>query len=372
MHISWQLILWNLARLFGAVLVAEVTHHLLYAFLRRVANRRGAYLGDRLIAHTSRSGRLLLLVLAISSVFPGPASPDWFKVPVRHILEISFIGALAWLATGLIDVLHALVRHRLPNDKPDDIRGRRILTQVQLVRQIMIGVIFFTALATALMTFPNIRSLGAGLFASAGLAGIAVGTAARPALANLVAGLQIALAEPIRIDDVVIVEGEWGQVEEVNTTYVVVRTWDLRRMIVPLSYFIEKPFQNWTHTSSDLIGVVFLYTDYTLPIEELREEYRRILQASPLWDRKVSVVQITDAKETTIEVRFLMSAANSSAAFDLRCYVREKLIDYLQKSHPQALPIVRARVAPSDVFGREGQTANNGARGEGPAARSRS
>ncbi|HEY3940207.1 MAG TPA: mechanosensitive ion channel domain-containing protein [Bryobacteraceae bacterium] len=236
----------------------------------------------------------------------------------------------------------------------------------------MIGVIFFTALATALMTFPNIRSLGAGLFASAGLAGIAVGTAARPALANLVAGLQIALAEPIRIDDVVIVEGEWGQVEEVNTTYVVVRTWDLRRMIVPLSYFIEKPFQNWTHTSSDLIGVVFLYTDYTLPIEELREEYRRILQASPLWDRKVSVVQITDAKETTIEVRFLMSAANSSAAFDLRCYVREKLIDYLQKSHPQALPIVRARVAPSDVFGREGQTANNGARGEGPAARSRS
>jgi small-conductance mechanosensitive channel len=187
------------------------------------------------------------------------------------------------------------------------------------------------------------------LFASAGLAGLAVGMAARPALGNLIAGMQIAFTEPIRIDDVVIVEGEWGRVEELNTTYVVVRIWDLRRLIVPLTYFIEKPFQNWTHKSSDLIGTVFLYTDYTLHVEELREEYRRILQSTPLWDGKVIAAQVTDFKEHTMEIRFLMSAAHSSAAFDLRCYVREKLIDYLQKNHPGALPRFRADVDRSEL-----------------------
>jgi small-conductance mechanosensitive channel len=280
----------------------------------------------------------------MSVALPALVIPAGLAGPIRHVVEIAFIIALAWLAIGFIEVFNSLINHRLPFEAEDNLRARRIRTQVQLLRQMVIGIIAFTAVAGALMTFPNIRTLGAGLFASAGLAGLAFGMAARPALGNLIAGMQIAFTEPIRIDDVVIVEGEWGRIEELNTTYVVVRIWDLRRLIVPLTYFIEKPFQNWTRMSSDLIGTVFLYTDYTLPVEELREEYGRILQSSPLWDGKVITAQVTDFKEHTMEIRFLMSASNSSAAFDLRCYVREKLIAYLQKNHPGSLPRIRADV----------------------------
>jgi small-conductance mechanosensitive channel len=193
-----------------------------------------------------------------------------------------------------------------------------------------------------LMTFPEIRRLGLSLFASAGIAGLVIGMAARPALSNLIAGLQIALTEPIRIDDVVIVEGEWGRIEEIGTTYVVVKIWDLRRMVVPLSYFIEKPFQNWTRVSADILGSVFLYTDYTVPVEALREELTRILKSTQLWDGTVNVLQLSDAREHTVEVRALMSARNSSDQWDLRCFVRERLIAFLQKNYPEALPRTRA------------------------------
>jgi hypothetical protein len=227
----------------------------------------------------------------------------------------------------------------------DDVRARRKRTQAQLLRQIVTGFILFSAVAAVMMTFPSVRNIGAELFASAGLAGLALGMAARPALGNLIAGIQIALTEPIRIDDAVVVEGEFGRVAEVNTAYVVVRLWDLRHLIVPLSYFIEKPFQNWTRYSSDLIGAVLLHTDYSVPVDRLREEYEGILGAAPLWDGKVKAVQVTDAKQHTLELRFLMSAANPAATFDLRCQVREKLIGYLQKNYPHALPRVRADVA---------------------------
>jgi small-conductance mechanosensitive channel len=343
-NIDWRPILMDLVALAVAVLVAVLIHRLIYAVVRRATRKRGMFLAESVIKQTSKPWRLLLIVIAISIALQGIVIPFGLAGPARHVVEVTFIFALAWLAIGFIEVFNSVINHRLPFDGEDNLRARRIRTQVLLLRQMVIGLISFSALAAALMTFPNIRSVGAGLFASAGLAGLAVGMAARPALGNLIAGMQIALTEPIRIDDVVIVEGEWGRVEEVNTTYVVVRIWDLRRMIVPLTYFIEKPFQNWTRASSDLIGTVFLYTDYTLPIEELREEYRRILQESPLWNGKVIAVQVTDFKEHTMEIRFLMSASNSSAAFDLRCYVREKLIDHLQKNYPRALPRLRADV----------------------------
>jgi small-conductance mechanosensitive channel len=173
--------------------------------------------------------------------------------------------------------------------------------------------------------------------------------AARPTLGNLIAGIQITLTEPIRIEDAVVVEGELGRVVEVNTTYVIVHLWDLRHLVVPLSYFIEKPFQNWTRYSSDLIGVVLLYTDYTVPVDKLREEYRQILESSPLWDRKVMAVQVTDAKERSVELRFLMSAGNPTTTFGLRCYVRERLIQYLQEHYPQALPRIRSEVSLVDA-----------------------
>ncbi len=344
-NIEWQAAGRGLALLLLALFFAWFAHYFLYALIRRFTRRRGRFLADAVVTHTSRATRLLLLLLATSTVLPELALPPWLATPLRHILEISYIVALAWLVIGLIEVLNTLINHRLPENIQDNVRARRTRTQVQLLRQIAVGVILFSAFAAILMTFPTIRSVGTGLFASAGLAGLAVGMAARPTLGNLIAGIQIALTEHIRIDDAVVVEGEWGRFAEVSTTYVVVRLWDLRHMIVPLSYFIEKPFQNWTRYSSELIGAVLLYTDYTVPVEQLREEYGRILESSPLWDGKIRTVQVTDVKEHTMELRFLMSAANPPATFDLRCDVREKLIDYLQKHYPYALPRVRTAVS---------------------------
>jgi hypothetical protein len=201
------------------------------------------------------------------------------------------------------------------------------------------------ALAVMLMTFPSIRHLGESLFASAGLAALLAGLAARSTFSNLLAGVQIAFTQPMRLDDVVIVEGEWGWIEEITTTYVVVRIWDLRRLIVPLSYFIEKPFQNWTRKTADLLGTVFLYTDYTIPVEEVRQEFHRVLESSNLWDGKVWGLQVTNTSEHTMELRALMSAPDASRAFNLRCHVREKMIGFLQEKYPESLPKTRAVLA---------------------------
>jgi small-conductance mechanosensitive channel len=237
------------------------------------------------------------------------------------------------------------VVRRLPEEMQNDVRARRIRTQIFLLRQIVTWLIIFIGCGAILMTFPSIRNVSAGLFASAGVAGLVLGMAARPTLGNLITGIQIALSEPIRIDDAVVVEGQSGRVVEVNTTFVVIRLSDLRHMIVPISHFIEKPFENWTRYSSDMIGAVFLYLDYTIPVEELREHYKSILESSPLWDGRTMTVQVTDFKESTVEIRFLMSAASATATFELRCYVREKMLDYLQREHPSALPKVRSEVA---------------------------
>lgn len=196
------------------------------------------------------------------------------------------------------------------------------------------------------MTIPGVRQLGVSLLAAGGAAGIIVGLALQPVLSNLLAGVQIALTQPIRIDDAVIVEGEWGNVEEITSTYVVIRIWDLRRLIVPLKYFLEKPFQNWTRESADMLGVVMLYVDYHVPVEAIRGKLKEILEASPHWDRKVSVVQVTDLKERTVEVRILASAAAAGAAFDLRCEIRERMIEWLREEHPEALPVDRIEVRP--------------------------
>jgi small-conductance mechanosensitive channel len=206
--------------------------------------------------------------------------------------------------------------------------------------------VLLVTIAAALMTFDSVRQYGVSLFASAGLAGIVAGFAARPVLSNLIAGIQLALTQPIRIDDALIVEGEFGTVEEITSTYVVMRLWDLRRMVVPLSYFIEKPFQNWTRQTTDLIGVVLLYLDYTAPVQRIREKANEIVADSAKWNRKVFNVQVTDAKESTMEVRILASADNASAAADLRAEIREKMSDFLQREHPRDLPRSRQEPIP--------------------------
>jgi small-conductance mechanosensitive channel len=221
-------------------------------------------------------------------------------------------------------------------------------------------VIVVFAIASMLMVFESVRRFGTAIIASAGVAGIIIGFAAQKSIATLLAGFQIAMTQPIRIDDVVIVENEWGRIEEITLTYVVVKIWDLRRLVLPISYFIETPFQNWTRTSADLLGTVFLYLDYTVPMDALRAELTRILNASPLWDKKVSVLQITDTKERVIEVRALMSARDAGQAFDLRCEVREKLIDFLQQNYPNALPRTRANLERTEASPANGD-ANGGA-----------
>jgi len=198
------------------------------------------------------------------------------------------------------------------------------------------------------MTFEPVRQYGVSLFASAGVAGLVVGLAARPVLSNLFAGVQLAMTQPVRLDDQVVVENESGRIEEITSTYVVIRLWDLRRMIVPLSYFIERPFQNWSRESTNLIGAVLLHVDYTAPVERIRSTLTEIVNASKLWDGQVAKLQVTDAKESSVELRVLVSARSSADAFELRCEVREKLIEFLQRDYPNALPRTRQEVVAPD------------------------
>jgi small-conductance mechanosensitive channel len=231
-------------------------------------------------------------------------------------------------------------------DLADNLAARRVQTQIEVLHRIVVVIVVVVALSVMLMTFPTIKHIGMSLLASAGLAGLIVGMAMKSTLSSLIAGIQIAFTQPIRIEDVVVVEGEWGWIEEIGTTYVVVRIWDLRRLVLPLSYFIEHPFQNWTRSSSDLLGTVFLYVDYTVPVEEVRAELRRIVESTNLWKGEVCVLQVSDATEQAVQLRALVDAHDSNAAWGLRCFVREKLIQFLQEKYPSALPKVRAEFHP--------------------------
>jgi small-conductance mechanosensitive channel len=219
-------------------------------------------------------------------------------------------------------------------------------TQVNVISRVLVVLVAIIGIGLALMTFPRVRELGASLLASAGIAGIIVGFAARPVLENIIAGVQLALTQPINIDDVVIVDGEWGRIEEITTTYVVVRIWDDRRLICPFTKFISESFQNWTRRTADILGAVIIHADYTVPVEDVRQELNRIVQDHEKWDQRVCVLQVTDATENTIQLRALVSASSASRAWDLRVDVREKLIAYLQREHPNSLP--RTRVAIDD------------------------
>jgi small-conductance mechanosensitive channel len=255
------------------------------------------------------------------------------------ILRPITVGVMGWVIISILLATGDWVSHHFAwEHKENNMSVRRINTQLRvLIRSSVLVILLLTFIGVA-MTIPAIRNLGISLFASAGVASLVVGMAARPAFANLIAGLQIALAQPIRIDDVVIVEGQWGRIEEITLTYVVICIWDLRRLIVPLSYFMEKPFENWTHSASALLGSVVLHVDYALPVEPIRKEFKRILDTSALWNHDTCVLQVTEATEKTKELRALMSAQDASALFDLQCEVREKLIDYIQVNYPRCLP----------------------------------
>ena len=260
---------------------------------------------------------------------------------LNHILNIGFVIALCWLLIRLIKVGVDYIGSRYLINIPDNLNARKVHTQLRVIEKILLVMVLIISFSTFLMTFEKIRQFGTSLLASAGIVGIILGFAAQKSIATFFAGLQIAITQPFRIDDVVIVENEWGWIEEINLTYIVVRIWDLRRLIVPPSYFIDKPFQNWTRTSASILGTVFIYADYKAPIQAIRDELQRILYDTDLWDKKVCNLQITNASNQTIEIRALMSASTSPIAWDLRCLVREKLIVFLQKNYPESLPRYR-------------------------------
>jgi small-conductance mechanosensitive channel len=257
---------------------------------------------------------------------------------LSHISERLYIVLTVWLLIRLTAAVKSVAYHRLDTSTADNLRVRKIRTQFQFLEKTTHVVLILIGVALLLMTYSEVRALGSSIIASAGLAGIAVGFAAQRTLGTFVSGFQVAFTQPIRLDDVVIVEGEWGIVEEITFTYVVLRIWDLRRLIVPINYFTEKTFQNWTRTSSSLLAYVFLSFDYSVSIDDLRKEFIRILTESKLWDKKVAIVQVTDTTEKAMQLRFLTSARNAPEAFDLRCELREKLITFAQKNMPESLP----------------------------------
>ncbi|MGE4407518.1 mechanosensitive ion channel family protein [Pseudomonas sp.] len=321
-----------LLSLFGRVLTA---------LLLRLA--RAFVFTRELAEQLERPTRLLLPLLGLQGVWASASSDLLLIGAARQVTTLLIIATLTWLAMRLLRGLQLFIQLRNPVDVVDNLRARQIQTQSRVLLRTLGFFVLLVGLAAMLMTFPGARQFGASLLASAGLAGLAVGFAARPVLANLIAGVQIAMTQPIRLDDVVIVENEWGRIEEITGTYVVVRIWDDRRLVVPLQYFIEKPFQNWTRRSSSLIGTVFLWADYSLPLEPLREELRRLCREVPeLWDGRVCVLQVTDAGERSIQLRALVSSPDSSRNWDLRCHIRENLLGFIQRQYPHALPLVRA------------------------------
>lgn len=341
---SWKGWLWPTSVLSLAVLAALACHLVIVIVLSHFARRSASKLDDVLLRHLRHPVRWIMVAVAFRLALDPLDLPDGVRNLALMVFGLSFISLIAWLLIRAVYILNDVVTLRFQVDVKDNLRARKIHTQLRVLRQILVIVIVVIASASILMTFPKVRQLGTAILASAGIIGIVVGLAAQKTIGTIIAGLQIAFTQPIRLDDVVIVEGEWGRIEEITLTYVVVRIWDLRRLIVPITYFIETPFQNWTRTSADILGTVFLYVDHTVPIDAVRAELQKILDASEAWDRKVCVLQVTNTSERAVELRALMSAADASLAWNLRCEVREKLVEFIRRDYPHALPRLRAEL----------------------------
>lgn len=324
------------------VLIAVVVHFVLFGVLKRLVRRPGPVDAEA-VSSVRKPVFLLLLVAGVHLVSPsldplfGPATPI-----VRHALTIVLIVATVWLLIRVLDVIIRIVLGRYDTSRADNLQARQVHTQIVVVRRVVAITLVVLAAGAVLMTFPAAKQIGTSILASAGIAGIAVGLAARPVIENLLAGLQIAFTQPIRLDDVVIMDGEWGRIEEITSTFVVVRIWDQRRLIVPLSKVISESFQNWTRKSADILGTVFVYVDYTVPVEPIRAWLKDYVGKHPKWDQRVCVLQVTDITERTVQLRALVSASDAGNAFDLRCDTREAMMAFIQREFPGALPQVRS------------------------------
>jgi small-conductance mechanosensitive channel len=360
-----------------AVILLALSAALAYSLHKWVRKVTRALLAERypyifsMITQMRGVTRLALFIVAMVIAIPvaplDPSTTQW----LARLLLIAVIGLVGWAALTALHIAADLYLGQFRIDVYDNLLARKHITQVRVLQRTGDVLVLVVTFGAALMTFEPVRQYGVSLFASAGVAGIVAGLAARPVLTNLFAGVQLAMTQPIRIDDAVIVENEWGTIDEITSTYVVVRLWDWRRMIVPLSYFIEKPFQNWTREDSRLIGSAMIYVDYRAPVSAIRKKFEEIVRASKDWNKQVVNLQVTDAKERTIELRCIASANSASQAFDLRCEIREKLIDFLQKEHPEALPTQRTEVniAGSEAARRDLPPKPAAAKGKEPAPR---
>jgi len=322
-----------------AVAIALLAHRLGGLLLLRIT--RHAPLLHAVVRKARAPSTVVLPLLALQTVWQ--AAPDelrWID-SVRHLNGLLMIAATTWLVARIIAGCAQGIMDRHPVDVADNMNARRIHTQARVLARTAMTLVVVMGAAMLLMTFPGARQVGASLLASAGVLGLIAGFAAKPVFSNLIAGLQLALTQPIRLDDVLIIEGEWGRVEEITGTYVVLRIWDERRLIIPLQYFIEKPFQNWTRNNAQIMGSVFFYVDYGMPLAPLRAELERIVRAAPQWDQRFFNLVVADATERTMQLRVLCTAASSGLAWDLRCVVREGLIDFMQREYPQFLPRLR-------------------------------
>jgi small-conductance mechanosensitive channel len=331
----------------GSMLIAVLAASLIVRLGERVVRRvtRNAPVTASMAACIRSPARWSVPVLFINLVLQGAPEDALWQASAERLMALLLIASLTWLVFNAIRGLAQGVIAANPTGMADNLVARRIQTQTHVLARSVQGLVVLIGLALMLMTFPAARQIGASLLASAGLVGLVAGFAARPVLGNLIAGLQIGLSQPIRLDDVVIVENEWGVIEEITATYVVVRIWDERRLIVPLQYWIEKPFQNWTRSSSALLGTVFLWVDYGMPLAPLRTELQRLCEASVHWDQRLAMIQVTEAGPHAMQLRCLVSSASASAGWDLRCEVREGLLDFMRREYAHFLPRQRAQIA---------------------------
>ncbi len=327
-----------------AIGVALLLHRFVFARLlgRRMLRRT---VGGILLRRSRRPLRLVVVLAAIAIVAPGLTLPDAVAGALRQAAAVAVVTLVGWAILIAIDVVTERAFRRYRIDSADNLMARKYVTQLRILRRTAKIVVVMLTLGAVLTTFEGVRDYGVSLFASAGAAGLVLGIAARPVLSNLIAGIQIALTQPIRIDDVVVIEGEWGRIEEIFATFVVVKIWDWRRLVVPLSYFIEQPFQNWTRQDAQVLGSVYWYVDYTMPVAEMRAKALELIAGNPRWDGVASGVQVTDTDKDGMQVRAVMSSHDSGTNFDLRCDVREGMLAWLQEAHPGALPRMRGELA---------------------------
>jgi small-conductance mechanosensitive channel len=345
--------------LVAAVFLGWLIHRVVFRLLTRIVSDRDLFWRS-LVSRNRRPLRVGIVVWILTPAVSIAPLTDAQAVIIRHLLLLAFIVLIGWMARAALHIWLTVYLRRFKLDAEDNLLARKHVTQSRILERVAAMLIIAFTLSAALMSFPAVRQYGVSLMASAGVAGIVLGLALQPVLKNLFAGIQLAITQPIRIDDALIVEGEWGKVEEITSTYVVVKLWDWRRLILPLGYFIEKPFQNWTREGAALIGTVMIYLDYTVPVAAIRRKVEEIAANSPLWDGQVVNVAVTDFRENVAEIRILVSASDGGRTFDLRCEVREKLIDYIQREYPQALPKVRAQTP-------DGQELRVAAMGDGAA-----